>query len=248
MKAFLAWSGGKDSALALYKANQQGLPIAALVTVVNKATNRISMHGVRRALLHRQAASLRLPLYSIELPEQPGMGEYEMAVSNTSCLLKSNGFTHAVSGDLFLEDLKVYREELYARDQLKCLFPLWKTDTEEMMKTFIAAGFKAIIVCVNKAMLDKSFCGRMLDESFIKDLPENVDVCGENGEYHSFVFDGPIFSSPIHFVKGEIVFKEYASPQTKKEGSITLAPQSTGFYFCDLLPADILHEDLTLLK
>ena len=187
MKAFMNWSGGKDSALSIYKAKRQGINIEALVTTINAVTERISMHGVRRTLLEQQAAALQLPLHVVELPEQPGMMEYERAIHHTNEMLKAKGFTHAVSGDLFLEDLKSYREKLYAEDGIECLFPLWKTGTKELMQTFIEKGFKAVLVCVNNSFLDKSFCGRLLDESLLNDLPANVDICGENGEYHSFV-------------------------------------------------------------
>ena len=239
MKAFLNWSGGKDSALCIYKAKQQGINIEALVTTINSVTGRISMHGVRRTLLEQQAAALQLPLYIVELPEQPDMMEYERAIHEANKMLKAEGFTHAVSGDLFLEDLKSYREKLYAEDGIECLFPLWKTDTKELVQTFIEKGFKAVLVCVNNSSLNKSFCGRLLDKSLINDLPANVDVCGENGEYHSFVFDGPIFSSPVLFQKGEIVFKEYAAPilrqvQNDNDECFTSQPPA-GFYFCDLL-------------
>ncbi|MGN6164205.1 MAG: diphthine--ammonia ligase [Flavisolibacter sp.] len=239
MKAFMNWSGGKDSALSIYKARQQGINIEALVTTIIAVTDRISMHGIRRRLLEQQAAALQLPLYTITLPEQPGMIQYETAIHQTNEMLKAKGFTHAVSGDLFLEDLKLYREQLYAKDGIACLFPLWKTDTKELMETFFKKEFKAILVCVNNSFLDKSFCGRLLDQSFINDLPDNVDVCGENGEYHSFVFDGPVFSSPVLFQKGEIVFKEYAAPilpQDNNEEYPTLPQPPAGFYFCDLLP------------
>jgi uncharacterized protein (TIGR00290 family) len=236
MKAFMNWSGGKDSALPIYKAKQQGINIEALVTTINAATDRISMHGVRRALLEQQAAALQLPLHIVELPEQPGMMEYERAIHHTDEMLKAKGFTHAVSGDLFLEDLKSYREKLYAEDGIECLFPLWKTDTKELMQTFIEKGFKAVLVCVNNSFLDKSFCGRLLNESLLNDLPANVDICGENGEYHSFVFDGPIFSSPVSFQKGEIVLKEYAAPKRNDEDCSTSPQPRSGFYFCDLLP------------
>ena len=237
MKAFLNWSGGKDSALCLYRAKQQGLSIEALVTTVTQGTNRITMHGVRRALLEQQAAALQLPLYVLELPEQPGMAEYEAAIGNMNRQLKSEGFTHALSGDLFLEDLKTYRQQLYANENIECLFPLWKSDTKELMHRFVRSGFKAILVCVNSALLDKSFCGRLLDESLINDLPANVDICGENGEYHSFVFDGPVFLQPVPFTKGEIVFKEYPAPRRSKEKENPApSPSRTGFYFCDLLP------------
>jgi uncharacterized protein (TIGR00290 family) len=237
MKAFLNWSGGKDSSFCLYKAQKEGIPVEALVTTMNKTADRISMHGVRRVLLEQQAASIQLPLHTIELGEGPGMLQYEEEISSANKLLRSKGFTHVVSGDLFLEDLKKYREELYAKDKLDCLFPLWKINTSEMLPEFLAAGFKALIVCVNTAFLDKSFCGRLLDESFIKDLPAGVDPCGENGEYHSFVFDGPIFMHPVPVTKGEVVYKEYAAPKTTDGSSITPAP-SAGFYYCDLLPAD----------
>jgi uncharacterized protein (TIGR00290 family) len=221
MKAFLNWSGGKDSAYCLYKALQQNINIQALVTSMNKSTNRVSMHGVRKSLLEKQAASIQLPLHTIELTEQPGMEEYEKAISQSNQILKEKGFTHAVSGDLFLEDLKIYRERLYEKDQFECLFPLWKTDTRQLLEEFISVGFKAVIICVNSSMLDQKFCGRIIDHNFINDLPSHVDPCGENGEYHSFVFDGPIFTKPVLFELGEIVYKEYKGP--------------TGFYFQEML-------------
>jgi uncharacterized protein (TIGR00290 family) len=236
MKSFLAWSGGKDSALCLYKAQQEGLNVQALVTTVSESTDRITMHGVRRELLQQQAASLRLPLHIIELPASTGMNVYEEAISKKNEELKAQGFTHAISGDLFLEDLRTYREGLYAKDGIECSFPLWQIDTKELLHQFIAIGFKAIVVCVNTAYLDKNFCGRLLDESFINDLPANVDVCGENGEYHSFVFDGPNFSQPIAFKKGEIVYQEYPAPKT--DDCFTQPKPANGFYFCDLLPVE----------
>lgn len=227
------WSGGKDSALALYKAKQDGIPVEALVTSVNVSTDRISMHGVRRELLEQQAASLSLPLHTIELSEMPGMKAYEDAVHETHRQLKTDGFTHALFGDIFLEDLKIYREELLAKDDLHCLFPLWKMNGTEVMKQFFSFGFKAIVVCVNSEYLDKSFCGRLLDECFLKDLPTGVDACGENGEYHSFVFDGPIFTAPIAYEKGGMVFKEYTAPKT--DDCFATPQPAAGFYFRDLI-------------
>lgn len=234
MKAFLNWSGGKDSAFCLYQAKRQGLNINALVTTVNQKHNRISMHGVRRELLDLQAASIRLPSHIIEMPEQASMSIYEAEISKSNQLLKEEGFTDVVSGDLFLEDLKTYREQLYAKDHLRCLFPLWKLNTREMVREFISLGFKSIIVCVNTNFLDRSFCGRLIDESFINDLPSNVDPCGENGEYHSFVFDGPIFSNPIKFQTGEIVYQQYPAP--KPDDCFQTPLPSAGFYFQDLVP------------
>lgn len=233
MKAYLNWSGGKDSGFCLYKARKQGINIEALLTSVNQKHDRVSMHGVRRSLLEQQAASIQLPLRTIELPEQPGMEEYEEAMRLACLSLKQEGFTHAVFGDIFLEDLKAYRETQLARQELHGLFPIWKIDTRQMLEEFITTGFKAVIVCVNSVFLSKTFCGRLIDESFIKDLPPNVDLCGENGEYHSFVFDGPIFSQPIPFSLGEIVYQEYKSPS---QSLLQSQPSFSGFYFQDLLP------------
>lgn len=241
-KAFMNWSGGKDSALALYRAKQQGVPVEALVTTVNKALNRISMHGVRRALLEQQAAAIGLPLYTVELPEMPGMQAYEEAVHKMHYQLKQQGFTQAVFGDIFLEDLKTYREALLAKDSLQALFPIWKEDSNQLLEEFFALNFKAIVVCTNSPKLDKPFCGRTLNKEFINDLPSDVDPCGENGEYHSFVFDGPIFSKPVSFAKGEIVFKEYEAPalsqtQDNCDECFTTPQSKAGFYFQDLVTA-----------
>jgi uncharacterized protein (TIGR00290 family) len=236
MKAFLNWSGGKDSALALYHARAEGVSVEALLTSMNTVHGRISMHGVRRSLLLRQAESLRLPLHTLELPEEPGMDTYEAALRETHCGFTDAGFTMAVFGDIFLEDLRTYREGMLASDGLGARFPLWKRNTADLVTEFIALGFRAIIVCVNDRYLDKSFCGRALDASFLADLPAGVDPCGENGEYHSFVFHGPGFSSPVAFTRGETVYRTYTAPADgDKECFIAPAP-SAGFYFCDLLP------------
>ncbi|HUC81011.1 MAG TPA: diphthine--ammonia ligase [Flavisolibacter sp.] len=237
MKTFMNWSGGKDSALSLFLAMQQDIKVDALLTSVNTATNRISMHGVRRELLQQQAAAIGLPLHTIELPEMPGMQVYEEAVRAKHNELKAAGYTHAMFGDVFLEDLKTYRENLLAKDDLQCLFPIWKMDGREVVRQFIEAGFKAVVVCVNSTYLDKSFCGRLLDEAFLNDLPTGVDACGENGEYHTFVFDGPLFSSPVNFAKGETVFKAYPAPATAAADECFTTPKrEAGFYFLDLLP------------
>ncbi|MEP6467856.1 MAG: diphthine--ammonia ligase [Parafilimonas sp.] len=232
-KAFFNWSGGKDSALCLYKMLQSNqYNIECLLTNINAVHDRISMHGVRRNLLEMQAASIGIPLQTIELPEAPAMNEYEQIMMRKIQTLKTSGCTKAIFGDIFLEDLKQYRKQQLKQAKIECVFPLWKMDTTALLKEFIALGFKAIIVCVNEAYLDKSFCGRMIDESFINDLPNNVDVCGENGEFHSFVFDGPLFTQPIKFCKGEIVYKKYDAPKNDNTDQL---PQY-GFYFCDLLP------------
>jgi len=230
-QAYMNWSGGKDSSLCLYRAMQSGFyNITQLLTSVNAAHDRISMHGVRRSLLVAQAASIGIPLTTIELPEQPGMQEYETMMMQKVTELKQSGCTHAIFGDIFLEDLKLYREQKLSTTGIECVFPLWKINTTQLVREFIELGFKSIIVCVNEQYLDKSFCGRIIDHDFINDLPANVDPCGENGEFHSFVFNGPIFKTPISFTKGDIVYKTYTAPKN------TSSTNDYGFYFCDLLP------------
>jgi uncharacterized protein (TIGR00290 family) len=222
------WSGGKDSALCLYKSLlSKEYNITYLLTSVNAVHNRISMHGVRRSLLEAQAKAIGIPLITIELPEQPGMEEYEQQMMSKVNELKQSGCTHAIFGDIFLEDLRKYREEKLALTGIECIFPLWKINTTALAHEFISLGFKSIIVCVNEEYLDKSFCGRVIDESFLADLPSNVDPCGENGEFHSFVFEAPIFKDAIRFSKGDIVYKKYEAP--KNSGAT-----SYGFYFCDI--------------
>lgn len=229
IRAYMNWSGGKDSSLCLHRVmEERQYAVDCLLTSVNAFHDRVSMHGVRRELLELQAASIGLPLQTIELPEQPGMEEYEQAMMGKVGYLKNKGCTHALFGDIFLEDLRKYREEKLQQLDISCVFPLWKISTSQLMASFLQSGFKAIIVCVNDRFLDKSFCGRLIDDAFLRDLPDNVDPCGENGEYHSFVFDGPLFKDPVFFQKGNIVYRDYKAPSQ--------AP-AAGFYFCDLLPA-----------
>jgi len=233
-KAFFNWSGGKDSALALYKAmllNEYN--IQCLLTNINSVHGRVSMHGVRRSLMEAQAASIGLPLFTVELPEEPSMQEYEMMMLDKINTLKASGCNTAIFGDIFLEDLKIYREQKLKEAGIECIFPLWKINTTELIKEFMSLGFKAIVVCVNETYLDKRFCGRLIDASFINDLPSNVDVCGENGEFHSFVFEGPIFKQPVKFKKSEIVYKQYEAPKLDDVNT----QNKYGFWFCELLPA-----------
>lgn len=236
MKSFIGWSGGKDAALALHTVVQEGRKVDALVTSISSDTNRVSMHGVRRELLEQQAAAMGLPLYTIELPGMPAMQAYETAVRQKHQALAGAGFTHCIFGDVSLEDLKNYRQNLLAQDGLTSIFPLWQLSGREVVRQFIEAGFKAVVVCVNSAALSKEFCGRHIDESFLADLPPGVDACGENGEFHTFVFDGPIFSHPILFTPGELVFKTYAAPQVAQQDCFTAPKEEAGFFFLDLLP------------
>jgi len=229
------WSGGKDSALCLYKAKQsKQFDIRYLLTSVNAVHNRVSMHGVRRSLLEAQANALNIPLLTIELPEQPGMNEYEAAMLQQITVLKNKGCTQAIFGDIFLEDLRLYREQKLAQEGIRCSFPLWKKDTTVLLQEFLASGFKTVIVCVNEQYLDKSFCGRVIDEAFLCDLPSNVDPCGENGEFHTFCFDGPIYKSPVTFTKGELVYRKYKAPETDDTCNEDNTANEYGFYFCDL--------------
>lgn len=219
------WSGGKDSALALHRVLESGgYQVDSLLTSINAQRRRISMHDVRRELLEAQAASIGTPLQTVELPEEPAAQAYEQAMQKKVSALKDSGCTHAIFGDIFLEDLKQYREEKLGSMGMTCIFPLWKIPSRILMQEFINKGFKAVVVCVNARWLDSSFCGRLLDESFLHDLPADVDPCGENGEYHSFVFDGPVFSRTVPFNKGEITYKEYKGPDGP-----------AGFYFLDLI-------------
>lgn len=239
-KALFNWSSGKDSALALYKISQHPeFEISCLLTSVNQEFQRISMHGVRVELLEQQAKSIGLPLEIMQIPEMPTMEVYEKVMLETLAKLKDQGVTHSVFGDIFLEDLRKYREDKLVDIGFEGIFPLWKTPTKDLIQEFISLGFKTIVVCVNERFLDKSFVGRVIDQDFIDDLPENVDVCGENGEYHTFTFDGPIFSKPIDFEIGEIVYRKYEKP--KEHSSDTACDSSAtdafdyGFWYCDLV-------------
>lgn len=239
-KALFNWSSGKDSALALYKISQNPeFEISCLLTSVNEQFQRISMHGVRITLLEQQAKSIGLPLEIMQIPEMPTMEVYETVMQATLEKLKSEGVTHSIFGDIFLEDLRKYREDKLATIGLEGVFPLWKIPTQELIQEFIRLDFKTIVVCVNERYLDKSFVGRVIDQDFIDDLPENVDVCGENGEFHTFTFDGPIFSNPIDFEVGEIVYRKYEKPKEDSSNTAcdidTNDPFDFGFWYCDLI-------------
>ncbi|MDI9311146.1 MAG: diphthine--ammonia ligase [Limnohabitans sp.] len=238
-KAIFNWSSGKDSALALYKILQANeFEISSLLTSVNQHYNRISMHGVRTELLDKQAESLGLPLHKMEIPEMPTMEIYEDIMKQTLTNFKNQGVTHSIFGDIFLEDLRKYREDKLALTGFKGVFPLWKIDTTDLIQEFLDLGFKTIVTCVNEKYLDKSFAGRVIDEQFIKDLPENVDVCGENGEFHTFTFDGPIFSKPIEFEVGEVVYRKYEKPKSTVSNSACDTDDTAfdyGFWYADLV-------------
>lgn len=239
IKAIFNWSGGKDSSLALYHILNEGrFNVTGLMTTVNSKYNRISMHGVRNELLYAQGESIGIPIKEIRLPEMPSMSEYDETMKDVLSELKKDHITHSIFGDIFLEDLKKYREDRLKEVGLTAHFPLWKRDTKELVNEFIDLGFKTVVVCVKSDLLSKDFAGRVIDRDFLKDLPKNVDPCGENGEFHTFVFDGPIFKTPIKYQLGDIVFKEYKAPKDENDTCFSSTPtkKPSGFHFCDLIP------------
>ncbi len=203
------WSGGKDSAMALHTLlKQRNIKIVALLTTVTEDYNRISMHGVRRELLHQQAQSIGLPLREVFIPSQCVNSVYETRMEAALRYFLETGVRKVAFGDIFLEDLRLYREKNLARLVMQAVFPIWKRDTRELITEFHAAKFRAITACIDPKLLDPSFAGRELDASFFADLPQNVDPCGENGEFHTFVFDGPIFARPVEFTLGETAHRD----------------------------------------
>lgn len=225
--AVFNWSGGKDSTLALhYILEQKEFEVSYLLTTINDSFKRVSMHGVREALLLEQVELLKIPLIQVRLPEMPDMKTYEQELTIQLNKLKSVGILHSIFGDIFLEDLKTYREKQLAQIGMKAVFPLWKRDSLELVKEFIELGYKTIVVCAQDGLQD--FCGRIIDQSFLDDLPADIDPCGENGEFHTFVFDGPLFTNPIKFKMGEKVYKTYPSPN---ENDVV-----SGYWYIDLIP------------
>lgn len=217
-EVLFCWSGGKDSAMALHALRASpGIRVTALLTTITEEYDRISMHGVRRVLLERQAESLDLPLHAVLIPPQCSNVIYEARMQEALELHLAKGVCHVAFGDIFLEDLRAYREKNLERIGMRALFPIWKRDTRELASDFVRAGFRAVTVCIDPRVLDDSFVGRELDTAFFASLPPAVDACGENGEFHTFVFDGPVFHAPIAFRTGEKVMRD-------------------GFRFCDLLP------------
>jgi len=217
-KVLFTWSSGKDSAIALYELQKGGrYEIAALLTTVTGDYDRVSMHGVRRALLEEQAKSIGIPLETVLIGKDASNDEYESKMRDMLLRYQRQGVASVAFGDVFLEDLKRYREVNLARIGMNGLFPVWGRDTTELARTFIDLGFKAVVTCVDSNALGKEFVGREFDDRFLADLPSTVDPCGENGEFHSFVYAGPIFRQPIAHEKGEIVLR------------------ANRFHFCDII-------------
>ncbi|MGH9415424.1 MAG: ATP-binding protein [Terriglobales bacterium] len=219
-KAFLSWSSGKDAAFALAECRRLGLAdVRGLLTTVNEHFGRVAMHGVRRELLQAQSAALELPLLEIPLPWPCSNVEYEARMAAAVARIQSQGVTHLVFGDLFLEDIRSYREQQLARCGMTPVFPLWQRPTRALAHHMLASGLLAHIVCVDPAKLDRRFAGRRWDETLLAELPPAVDPCGENGEFHTCVTAGPMFRHPIAVQPGDTVERD-------------------GFIFADLLPSN----------
>jgi uncharacterized protein (TIGR00290 family) len=210
--AFINWSGGKDCCLALHKIlEEKKFHPEFLFTTVSKNEQRVSMHGVRKELITRQGFSLGIKSRKLYIPADNTLDTYNKFMHHELKLMQERGIHQAVYGDIFLEDLKKYREEKLKEVDLTGIFPLWKQDSRQLIEEFISLGYKAMIICINAKKLDQKFLGRTIDPDLINELPSEVDVCGENGEYHTFVYDGPIFKEPIPIIQGEKVFKEFKS-------------------------------------
>lgn len=219
MPAWMSWSSGKDSTLALAVAREElGIDVVALLTTVNESADRVAMHAVRRQLLQAQADRLGLTLVAVDIPSPCPNEVYEARMRDAIAKAQADGIDQMVFGDLYLEDIRAYRETNLADTGIAPVFPLWERPTDALAREMLDRGVRAIVTCVDPRVMPASFAGRAYDESFLADLPESVDPCGENGEFHSFVWDGPGFSSPIDVVTGEVVERD-------------------GFVFADVLPA-----------
>jgi uncharacterized protein (TIGR00290 family) len=209
-KAVLSWSGGKDSAMALYALLESGrYEIVSLLTTVSTQYERISHHGVRVELLEQQAAALGIRLHKLYLPQADcSLEDYEALMKKAMLEYKNKGVLTVAFGDVFLQDLRQYRQCNLAKVGMEAIFPIWGRDTTEIVRTFIGLGFKAYLTCVDSEKLGKDFAGRLIDADLIRDLPDGVDPCGENGEFHSYVYNGPVFQWPVDVSIGEVVLRD----------------------------------------
>ncbi len=240
-KIVFCWSGGKDSALALHRLLVEGrYNVVSLLTTCNEHFQRVSMHGVRVELLEQQARVIGLPLEKMFVSQRGSNDEYVKKLKRCLLAYKAQGVSGCAFGDIFLEDLKRWREKNLARVGLRGIFPIWKNDSRELIREFIALGFGSVICCVNDAYLDETAAGRNIDAAFVNSLPPDVDPCGENGEFHSFAFAGPIFKQPLQIKVGEKVYRPVEETHPGATSTVCPLPgarQARGFWFCDLLPA-----------
>jgi uncharacterized protein (TIGR00290 family) len=214
----LSWSGGKDSALSLYELKKR-FEVVSLITTVTDGYERISMHGVRRELLTKQAKAAGLKVEEVRIPKGASNDIYEEQFKRALLNFKTQGIKKIAFGDLFLQDIRSYRERLVNSLEMECAFPIWGRNTRKVAEFFVDSGFKAIICCVDPSKLGMEFCGREFNDRFLSDLPESTDPCGENGEFHTFVYAGPIFDEEIRVRLGDVVKRD-------------------GFYFADILSRD----------
>ncbi len=220
-RVLLAWSSGKDSAMSLHVLRrQEGVEVVGLLTTVNETHGRVAMHAVRRELLHAQAEAAGLPLFEVPIPSPCPNEVYEAAMSAALAAAHARGVGGMAFGDLFLEDIRRYRETQMAGTGMRCHFPLWGRPTRALADEMIDSGLRARLSCVDPRALDGSFAGREFDRSLLADLPPRVDPCGENGEFHTFAWDGPMFSHPVPIRTGDVVTRDR-------------------FVFADLLPANV---------
>jgi uncharacterized protein (TIGR00290 family) len=218
-KALLAWSSGKDSAWSLHVLRAQGeVEVVGLLTTINEAFDRVAMHAVRTELLRAQANAADLPLRPVMIPWPCSNAEYEAAMAAAMARARADGITHVAFGDLFLEDIRRYREERLAPTGIAPLFPIWGTPTDALAQRMVDAGLRARLTCVDPKSLDPRFAGREFDAALLAELPASVDPCGERGEFHTFAYDGPMFRRPVPIRAGEVVTRD-------------------GFVFADLLPS-----------
>ena len=219
-KAFISWSSGKDSAFALYEAKRLDLAeIVGVLVTINGTYDRVAMHGVRHSLLDKQIAALNLPAIKVLIPSPCPNELYEARMAEACAAMKAQGVNHIIFGDLFLQDIRAYREEKLASVGMTGLFPLWQRDTADLARQMIESGFVAHLVCVDPRRLNKNFAGRRFDLSLLEDLPSDVDQCGENGEFHTVITEGPIFPQPIFVENGAVVERD-------------------GFVFADIIPTE----------
>jgi uncharacterized protein (TIGR00290 family) len=231
INAIFCWSGGKDSAYCLHKVLQEEkYDVKYLLTTLNGSFNRISMHGVREELLDKQSESIGIPLLKVFVYKGSN-AEYENQMETALLKVKAEGIEHVIFGDIFLEDLRKYREDNLSKVGMKGVFPIWKFDTTFLINDFLKQNFKTIVCCTNDGYLDEEWVGKKINKTFIEQLPANVDPCGENGEFHTFCYAGPIFEKEISFETGEKIYKQL---EIKTDCPLPSNITTKGFWFCDL--------------
>jgi uncharacterized protein (TIGR00290 family) len=231
--AIMSWSGGKDSSFALYKVLEEGLyDVKYLLSTINGEHKRLLMHGVRETLIEEQSRLIGIPLLKVYVYE-PNNAEYEWQMSKVLTQAASEGIQTILFGDIFLEDLRAYREEKMKQLDMHCVFPIWKVATRQLVNDFIKKGFKTVTCCINDGYLDETWVGRLIDESFVSDLPKNADPCGENGEFHSFCYAGPLFRNNIPISVGEKTYKQLP-PDTGNHPTSIKDVGTKGFWYCDI--------------